>query len=68
MKTVTLNEALEMIKNERLYLGFVDNQYNVVDVYSIYEGSHVEDVCAIVRSDENIKNVENTENTEGDLK
>lgn len=29
MKTVTLNEALEMIKNERLYLGFVDNQYFV---------------------------------------
>lgn len=59
MKTVTLNEALEMIKNERLYLSFVDNQYKVVDVYSVYEGSHVEDVCAIVQNDEN---------TEGDLK
>ena len=65
MKIVTLNEALEMIKKERLYLGFVDNQYKVVDIYSNYEGSHVEDVCAVVRSDENIKNVENTE---GDLK
>ena len=62
MKTVTLNEALEMIKNERLYLGFVDNQYKVVDVYSIYEGSHVEDVCAVV------ENTKNTENSEGDLK
>ena len=62
MKTVTLNEALEMIKNERLYLRFIDNQYKVVDVYSIYEGSHVEDVCAIV------ENTKNTENTEGDLK
>lgn len=62
MKTVTLNEALEMIKNERLYLSFVDNQYKVVDVYSVYEGSHVEDVCAIV------ENIKNAENTEGDLK
>ena len=62
MKTVTLNEALEMIKNERLYLGFVDNQYKVVDVYSNYEGSHVEDVYAIV------ENTENIENTEGDSK
>ena len=56
MKTVTLNEALEILKEGQYYLRFIDNQYKVVEVYSMYEGSYVEDVYAIV------------ENTEGDLK